>query len=162
MDKKLLKFFKIVDLNEVDIESTSFESDQQDERKIKHFDYVQIDNKIISVCSIETKNRDSKFSRTSSDSSGTSNGCTKSQEDEEQLLSIQQDCLNVSVFDMNSRSSSSKECSSKESSLDQIDTKERGASKIRSINLPWYGSSMFRHEIVDVKIKDYWLYIFTK
>ena len=40
MDKTLLKFFKIVDLNEVDIESTSFESDQQDERKIKHFDYV--------------------------------------------------------------------------------------------------------------------------
>ena len=60
-------------------------------------------------------------------------------------------------------SSGSKECSSKESSLDQIDLKENSfGQRIRSINLPWYGSSMFRHEIVDVKIKDYWLYIFTK
>ena len=33
---------------------------------------------------------------------------------------------------------------------------------IRSINLPWYGESMRRHQIIDVKIKDYWLYVFTR
>ena len=60
-----------------------------------------------------------------------------SSDDDEQLLSVSQDCLNVSVFDMNGLS-------------------------IRSINLPWYGKSMYKHTIQDIKIKDYWLYVFTK
>ena len=61
MDKKILKFQEIINLEKGEQSEFDIKPDDQDysgikdQMKIKHFDYVQIDNKIISVVSMVKK-----------------------------------------------------------------------------------------------------------
>ena len=73
MDKKILKLCKIVDLH------PETETPEED-KKIKHFDFIQIDNIIISVVTLKPL-----FTDSDSSSSGKN---PNSSDDDEQLLSV--------------------------------------------------------------------------
>jgi hypothetical protein len=78
---------------------------------------------------------------------------------DENLLSIEQNCINISVFDMTVKS---KEFAQAYYFKSEPKGEANAGGCTRSINLPWFGQSMHKYEISDIKIKDYWLYIMTK
>jgi hypothetical protein len=64
---------------------------------------------------------------------------SSSSDDEPLLLSIDQNRIIITVSDLKQPQSNS-----------------------RSMFLPWYGQSMKSHQIKNLRIRDFWLYIFTQ
>ena len=109
---------------------------------VSKFDYMQVDDKIISVVLLANpkKRGDDSLDSPSHGKSPRIISSTSSEDEDEQLLSIEQNCLNISVYDTKTRNDSD----SPRSSVGSNDS-NKADEIVRSINLPWYGPSMGKY-----------------
>lgn len=130
INKNLLRLFKIVDLeNQVDFKT-----------RIHHYDYVQIDNKIISVLTL------TKGSSVTSDG-GSELGQPDGSSSEGPMLSIEQNCIVISVFDTKQKQRDNSfyvpvggpTKAEEKVPKSAANSSAFGGACIRSLNLPWYG-----------------------